>query len=305
MKETPNNIEASIQTRLKNESIKQGKPFAEILQYYAMGRFLYRFSKTKYADKFILKGGLLFYVWSLTLRRPTKDMDFRGYVENSPESMMQVIKDILVEPVPEDGITFDLKSIKAEQTQIDADYEGIRVKFVGYLGRSRIPMQLDIGFSDEITSKVEPVDYPSLLLDQKSIRVMSYPKESVISEKFHAMVRHADLNSRWKDYYDIWLISETFELESLSIQKAIEKTFKKRETELPVERPAVLTAEFASTNETRWKNFLKKMNLENNDVNDFVNIIEKIWIFLEVPLQASMDKSKPNRHWTPQKGWKQ
>jgi len=84
MKETPKNIVASIQTRLKNVSIKQGKPFAEILQYYAMERFLYRFSKTKYAGKFILKCGLLFYVWSLTLRRPTKDMDFRGYVENSP-----------------------------------------------------------------------------------------------------------------------------------------------------------------------------------------------------------------------------
>lgn len=305
MKETPKNIVASIQARLKNESIKQGKPFDEILQNYARRGFLYRLSKTKYADKFILKGGLLFDVWSLPLRRPTKDMDFRGYVDNNPDGIMQVVKDVIAEPVPEDGLSFDIKSIKVEQTQIDADYEGIRVKFVGYLGRSRILMQLDIGFSDEITSKAEPVDYPGLLLDQKSIRVKSYPKESVISEKFHAMVHHAELNSRWKDYYDIWLISETFELESLSIQKAIEKTFKKRETELLVERPAALTAEFASTNETRWKNFLKKMNLGNNDVNDFVNIIEKIWIFLEYPLQASMDKSKPNRHWTPQKGWKQ
>ena len=202
------------------------------------------------------------------------------------------------------GITFDLESIKAEQTQIDADFEGIRVKFVGYLGRSRIPMQLDIGFSDVITSRAELVAYPVLLPDQKSILVKSYPKESVISEKLHAMVHHAELNSRWNDYYDIWLISETFELESSSIQKAIEKTFEKRRTELPLERPAALTTEFASTNETRWKNFLKKMNLENNNVNDLVNIVEKIWIFLEVPLQASMDKSKPNRHWTPQKGWK-
>ena len=207
-------------------------------------------------------------------------------------------------PVPEDGITFDLESIKAEQTQIDADFEGIRVKFVGYLGRSRIPMQLDIGFSDVITSRAELVAYPVLLPDQKSILVKSYPKESVISEKLHAMVHHAELNSRWNGYYDIWLISETFELESSSIQKAIEKTFEKRRTELPIERPAALTTEFASTNETRWKNFLKKMNLENNNVNDFVNIVEKIWIFLEYPLQASMDKSKLNRQWTPQKGWK-
>jgi len=101
-------------------------------------------------------------------------------------------------------------------------------------------MQLDIGFSDEILSKAEFVDYPGLLSDEKSIRVKGYPKESVISEKFHAMVYRAELNSRWKDYYDIWLISETFAFESSSVQKAIETTFKKRKMELPKERPVGL-----------------------------------------------------------------
>jgi hypothetical protein len=304
MKERARNVTASIQARLKNEAERQGRPFAEIIQYYAMESFLFRLSRTKYASKFILKGSLLFYVWNLPLRRPTKDMDFRGYVENSPENMMQVIKDILVEPVPEDGISFDLKSIKTEQTQIDADYQGMRIKFNGYSGRSRIPMQLDIGFSDEIISKAKLVDYPGLLSNQKNIQVISYPIESVISEKFHAMVYHAELNSRWKDYYDIWLISETFELDSSSIQKAIEKTFEKRETKLPKERPVALTVEFASKNETQWKSFLRRMNRENKDAHDFVNIVEKIWIYLEYPLQASRDKSKPDRHWTSQKGWK-
>jgi predicted nucleotidyltransferase component of viral defense system len=131
MKDHERNIIASIQKRLKNEAERQGKPYAEILQYYAMERFLFRLSKTKYASKFILKGGLLFYVWNVTLRRPTKDLDFRGYVENSPKSMLQVIKDVLAVSVPKDGITFDLESINAEQTQIDADYEGVRVKFSG------------------------------------------------------------------------------------------------------------------------------------------------------------------------------
>lgn len=303
MKEIPKNIVASIHARLKNEASRQGKPFAEILQYYAMERFLYRFSRSIYSDKFILKGGLLFYVWSLALRRPTRDIDFRGYVENNPESVAQVIRDILLEPTTDDGITFDVESIKTEATQIDADYEGIRVKFLGYLGRARIAMQLDVGFSDEITSKAEPIHYPSLLPDQKSIRVKSYPKESVVSEKFHAMVHHAELNSRWKDYYDIWLISETFEFESSSIQRAIERTFKKRDTELSVEKPPALTTDFAANNQTRWKNFLKKTGLENSHMNDFSEVVERIWAFLEYPLLASFDKSRLNRHWTPQKGW--
>lgn len=304
MKETPKNIVASIHARLKNEAVRQRKPFAEILQYYAMERFLYRFSKSKYADKFILKGGLLFYVWSLALRRPTKDIDFRGYVENNPESIAQVVRDILLESVADDGITFDLESIKTERTQIDADYEGIRVKFSGYLGRARIAMQLDVGFSDEITSKAEPIDYPGLLPDQNDIRVKSYPKESVVSEKFHAMVHHAELNSRWKDYYDIWLISETFDFESSSIQRAIEKTFQKRDTELSAEKPPALTADFATKNQTRWMSFITKSGLKNPHMNNFVEVIERIWIFLEYPILVSFDKTKPNRSWTPKKGWK-
>ena len=131
-----------------------------------------------------------------------------------------------------------------------------------------------------------------------------YPKESVVAEKFHAMIRHAELNSRMKDYYDLWLISETFDFDSQPLQKAIETTFRKRDTELPIERPIALTVEYASANQVRWSNFLKKMNLETNESNDFVTIIQKIWIFLQHPLLASINKIKSNRHWPPRKDWK-
>ena len=304
MTEPVKNITASMQARLKNEAERLGKPFAEILQYYAMERFLFRLSKTKYAAKFILKGGLLFYVWNIPLRRSTKDIDFRGYVVNSRENLFQIFREVIDESAPEDGIVFDPKSISIEELQIDAEYQGIRAKLTAHLGRSRIPIQIDIGFSDEVASKAESVNYPNILPGLKQVRLKGYPKESVVAEKFHAMVRHAELNSRLKDYYDLWLISKTFDFSGQSLRKAIETTFKKRDTELPIERPIALTFEFAAINQIRWENFLKKMNLESRESEDFVNIVEKIWPFLQHPLQVSINKTKSNLHWSPRKGWK-
>ena len=295
MKKPVKNIAASILAQLKNQTEILERPFAETLQYYVMERFLYRLSKTKYASKFILKGGLLLYVWGIPLRRPTRDIDLRGYVTNNSESLLGIFNDVTKVSAPEDGIIFDPDSITIEETQIDADYQGVRIKLTAHLGNSRIPIQIDIGFSDELASNAESVEYPNILSDLKQTRMKGYPKEAVVAEKFHAMVRHAELNSRMKDYYDLWLISKTFEFDPKSLQKAIETTFKKRGSELPTERPAALTVEFASMNQIRWRNFLEKLHLKNNESDDFANILEKIWNFLQPPLQSSIDKSKTNR----------
>jgi len=209
-----------------------------------------------------------------------------------------------MEPVPADGIVFDTKTINVERTQIDADYEGIRVRFTGYLGKARIPMQIDIGFSDVLASPVERVDYPTLLNGTNIPRLKSYPKESMVSEKFHAMIRHAQLNSRFKDYYDLWLIADNFEFEAQVLQKAIEQTFAKRNTEIPVERPVGLTAEFAETNRDKWTKFLNKSNLQSKGVEDFVDVTERIWSFVEYPIRVSSgEESSKALHWIPQKGW--
>lgn len=276
MKEPVKNIAASVLSRLRNQNEILERPFSEILQYYAMERFLYRLSKTKYADKFILKGGLLLYAWSLPLRRPTRDIDFRGYVSSNRSTLLKIINEIISISVPEDGLVFDSQSIVIVETQIDADYQGIRVKLIALLERSKIPIQIDIGFSDELTSKAESIKYPNILPNLKTTHMKGYPKETVVAEKFHAMVRHAELNSRMKDYYDLWLISETFEFDSKDLQKAIETTFIKRDTEIPHERPLSLTVDFARVGQIRWINFLDKMNLQNNQVNNFSNVIAKI-----------------------------
>lgn len=303
MKKPVKNVPASILARLKNQAEILDRPFAEILQYYAMERFLHRLSKTKYAAKFVLKGGLLFYVWNVPLRRPTKDIDFRGYVSNDRQRLLEIFREVAAVSTPEDGLVFELDSIAIDETQMDADYQGVRVKLNAMLARSRIPVQIDIGFSDELTSKAELVEYPNILSDLQHIRMKGYPKESVVAEKFHAMIRHGDLNSRMKDYYDIWLISGAFEFEGQSLRKAIETTFKNRDASLPIERPESLSVEFASASSTRWKTFLEKVNLETAESADFRRIIEDIWDFLEYPLQAFISQTKSARKWIPQKGW--
>jgi len=304
MKEPGKNVAASILARLRNRAQLLERPFAEILQYYAMERFLYRLSKTSYADKFVLKGGLMFYVWDLALRRPTRDIDFGGSVSNNSGTLLKIINTVITESVPEDGIVFDPQSVSVEETQVDADYQGMRIKLIALLERSRIPVQIDIGFSDELVSKAESIEYPNLLPNLKTTRMKGYPKEAMVAEKFHAMVRHAELNSRMKDYYDLWLVLETFEFENISLQKAIESTFRKRDTEIPDERPLSLSPEFAQASQTRWMNFLNKMELENNQIAHFQRVIEKIWVFLEHPLETSINKTKSTRTWIPQRGWK-
>lgn len=304
MKESVTNVPASILARLRNQSQKLERPFAEVLQYYAMERFLYRLSQTSYADKFILKGGLMFYVWDLPLRRPTRDIDFRGYVSSNSKTLLKIINDVIAVSVPEDGIVIDPHSVSVEETQIDADYQGIRVKMTALLERSRIPLQIDIGFSDELTSKAETIKYPNILPDLKAVRMKGYPRETVVAEKFHAMIRHGDLNSRMKDYYDLWLIAETFEFDGMSLQKAIVATFKKRDTDIPNERSSSLSVEFANVNQNRWMNFLNKIELDNTQAEDFGYVLETIWKFLEHPMQAALAQTKSTSKWKPRKGWK-
>jgi predicted nucleotidyltransferase component of viral defense system len=269
-----------------------------------MERFLYRLSKTKYADKFILKGGLLFYAWSLSLRRPTKDIDFRGYTSHNSKDILKMINTVIAEPAFADGLVFDPQSISIEETQIDSEYQGIRAKMTAMLERSRIPIQIDIGFSDELASKAENIEYPGLLPDLQTAHLKGYPKEAVVAEKFHAMIRHAELNSRLKDYYDLWLLTKTFEFECHSLQKAIETTFKKRTTKLSLERPASLGSDFASLNQARWNTFMNKLKLENSESEMLTDIIDQVWKFLKEPLRASINKSKSDRKWIPNRGWK-
>ena len=307
MSEKPRNIPASIHARLTKEARKSNRPFSEVLQYYGIERFLYRLFQTKYKEDFILKGGLLIYSWGISMRRPTRDIDFLSLTGNQVELISNVITDAISLSVPEDGINFDTSSLSIEETQVDADRTGIRVRLTGYLARARIPLQIDIGFSDELSSTPVVVNYPVVLNDMSGFQVNSYPAEMVVAEKFHTIERYAALPSRWKDYYDLWLISERFRMDDQSLRNAISKTFEKRATKIPEGRPVSLSDEFINKYHGNWEIFLKKSGLQVNITGDLKAVVEQIRSFLEKPLQElkSSDIKRVNWQWSPEaKKWK-
>jgi hypothetical protein len=258
------NIQASIRAQLQNKAKETGQPFSEILQYYGMERFLYRFSRSRYVDRFILKGALLFAAWQIPERRTTLDIDFLAHFDNQIMSVEKVIRDVCGISVVSDGLIFDPETVKGQKIKEDADYGGVRIKLVGFLERARIPMQIDVGFGDVIYPKSETIDYP-VILNLPNPRLKGYPMESVVSEKFEAMVKLGLLNSRMKDFYDIWLMMRQFDFNDSKLAEAIKRTFAHRKTSLP-QNKLLFAAEIydeKSDRQTLWKAFLKKGDIKH------------------------------------------
>ena len=146
-KSSVTNIPASVHERLLNTARETGRPFNETLQYFAMERLLYRLSRSSHKDSFILKGALLFRVWGVPNSRATRDIDFLAHLDNSPENLAAVFREVCATEA-DDGLVFDPESINAQTIKEDADYEGVRLRFRGLLGKARITMQVDVGFGD-------------------------------------------------------------------------------------------------------------------------------------------------------------
>ena len=264
MRKNVTNIKTSIRALLQNKAKDTNRPFAEVLQYYGMERFLYRFSRSKYSDKFVLKGALLFTVWQIPERRTTLDIDFLARYDNQVASIEKVMKDVCDVSVDPDGLIFDAKTIQGRKIKEDADYEGVRVKFLGFLERSRITMQIDVGFGDIIYPKTKVIDYP-VILDFPRPHLKGYPPESVISEKFEAMVKLGLLNSRMKDFYDIWLMMRQFDFNGSNLAEALRRTFEHRKTDLPKTKPLFAEEIYdeKSDRQTLWKAFLRKGDIKH------------------------------------------
>jgi len=253
------NLSVSTRQKLLNKARKDQRPFAELLQHFAMERFLYRLSQSKYKDKFILKGALALLAWNAPTVRPTKDIDLLGEFDNDIEVITQVVSEICKQGVePDDGLVFDTKEITGIKIKEDADYQGVRVRFLSFLDTAKVTMQIDIGFGDSVYPKPEINIYPTLL-DLPAPKLLSYSKETTIAEKLEAMVKLGELNSRMKDFYDIWLLSRQFQFNGLDLQKAISGTFSQRGTELPSEIEA-FTESFIKEKDKQWKAFRNNIN---------------------------------------------
>jgi hypothetical protein len=301
VKEIKNNAD-SVHDRLQNLARIQNRPFAEILQYYGIERFLFRLLQTEYRHKFVLKGGLVFYALGLPLRRPTRDIDFRGFVQNSIDNLIEIIKITCSISVPNDGLVYREETIQIEETMENADYKGLRITFEALLGTARIPMRVDIGFSDVITPEIQNLIYPVLLEGMDPLMLSGYPPETIISEKFQAMVRLVEINSRWKDFYDIWMLSELMDFRGEVLQRAISATFHQRATNIPSTIPA-LTDDFARERQKQWGIFLTRNKIEQDRNKSFVVVVNQLRLFLLPVLQAIADNAVFDKNWIAGSGW--
>ena len=295
------NIAASVRQRLLNRARSDRRPFNELLQYYAMERFLHRLSLSDHAERFILKGALLLRVWDSPLQRPTMDIDLLGRTNNQAEAVEDLIREIIGVDVAADGLTFDPSTVWAERITADAEYEGLRVRFEGRLNTSRIHMQVDIGFGDAVFPEPVMAELPTVLGDQAP-RLLCYSRESVIAEKVETMVRHGELNSRMKDFYDIWLLARHFDFEGETLAEAVRRTFERRGSTLS-RNPVAFALPFAEAKEAQWSAFLKRTRIEHAP-SALRDIVAELEAFLG-PVLAGLESGAGvgDGHWVAGRGW--
>jgi hypothetical protein len=297
----PRNLTASVHDRLLDLSRKQKEEFQLLLTRYCLERFLYRLSRSPHRSLFILKGAMLFAVWSNDRHRPTRDLDLLAKGQSSIERFDQIFRDVCNEVVEDDGLEFQANTVRGERIKEDADYEGVRMQFEVRLGSARITLQVDLGFGDVVTPAAAEVTYPTLLAFPAPT-LLAYPKETVVAEKFQAMVLLGIANSRMKDFYDVWIISRRFGFDGPPLCEALRATFERRETALPGEPPAALTEGFSSDqNKLRqWQAFLRKSKAEAQDLGQ---VIEALWLFLMPPVQAAAKGERFDWSWPAGGPW--
>jgi hypothetical protein len=254
---TVTNVAASIRQKLLNIARSDLRPFGELLQYYAMERFLYRLSCSRHSDRFVLKGALMLRIWNAEDYRSTMDIDMIGRTSNDPTAIGLQIRDIINTNVLADGLIFLSDTIQCVNITEDADYKGVRVRFQGTLESARIAMQIDIGFGDIVYPDPELHLMPTFL-DQPAPRILCYSKESAIAEKFEAMMRLRELNSRMKDFYDIWQLSRQFNFNGNQLSQAVKYTFENRGCIIDYDFIAS-TDIFAKTHQVQWKAFVGRL----------------------------------------------
>lgn len=302
MKRAVVNLPASVRQRLLNLATERKEDFGLVLSRYGLERFLYRLSTSPHRDLFVLKGALLLQVWTGETYRPTRDLDLLG--RGMPNlSYQKIFSEVCSQDVEDDGLSFRSESIRVERIRDEEAYEGVRVLLEARLGNVRIPLQIDVGFGDAVVPAPEELEFPTLL-KFPAPRLKAYPKESVVAEKFEAIVKLGMANSRMKDFYDLWVLSQRFEFESAKLASSIQATFKTRRTPLPSSLPLAFTADFHQlpTKQAQWKAFLGKSGLNANS-----SLEEMIRLILEfvMPVVEGISKREGEKKiWPPGGPWK-
>lgn len=290
MPREPRNIGASVRARLLDRARVERSDFQILLTRYALERLLYRLSVSRHRDRFILKGAMLFVTWVTDPFRPTRDLDLLGHGDNDAEAIAETFRAICAQPVADDGVTFDVVALTAAPIREEVEYGGVRVRTTATIAGARISIQVDIGFGDAITPAAVEIDYP-VLLDAPAPHLRAYPVETVVAELGVA-------NSRLKDFYDLWVISRTFELRQAALVEAVQRTFERRGTTLPSDIPVGLTDEFAEAWAAQWRAFLSRDRMAAAP-DAFAVTIADLRVFL-MPLVVGL---KEERIWSPSGPW--
>jgi predicted nucleotidyltransferase component of viral defense system len=279
----------SVQARLVQHAKGIGVDPNVVLTRYAVERFLYRLSRSRHAERFVLKGALLLIAWLGETLRPTRDADLLGYGELSEDDIKSVFREVCALEVEPDAITFFPETLDVQQIREEDAYGGRRVTLQARLGPARLKLQFDIGIGDAVAP--EWLEYPSLL-DLPRARLRAYPREAVVAEKLHAMVMLGMRNSRFKDYFDVHALLREGAMEEARLAHAISATFARRRTQLPDELPAGLSVAFAedASRQARWRAFLDKNRLQGPDLPELVREVRE---GLRNPLDTARGNLRP------------
>lgn len=278
----------------------------KLMQHYAMERFLYRLSHSPVAGKFYLKGGMLLMGMGAQTARTTMDIDLLGRISNTPDSVLKAVRSvILTKPGMADGVHF-IDELQAEEITKDALYVGLRVSFTAEVAGVRCPMKIDIGFSDEIYPHAMEMEYPTTLPHMPAARLLCYSAESIVAEKWQAMVQLKEMNSRMKDIYDLWFLSRTRSFAYTVLKEAVARTFARRGTD-PATYLHLTTPEYMAAQQPEWAAYVRKLKAASYrkkaavsiPSRDMAEVMAEIIGWLEPVMQ-----DEPLRTWKPGKGWK-
>jgi predicted nucleotidyltransferase component of viral defense system len=297
MPREPRNIGASVRARLLDRARADRSDFQILLTRYALERLLYRLSVSPHRDRFILKGAMLFATWVADPFRPTRDLDLLGHGDSDAANIAETFRAICAQSVADDGVTFEIAALTAAPIREEVEYGGVRVRTTATIAGARIPIQVDIGFGDAVTPGAVEIDYPALL-DAPAPHLRAYPVETVVAEKFEAMVTLGIANSRLKDFYDLWLIAQTFEFRRSTLVEAVGRTFERRETALPADIPIGLGDEFTAAWSAQWQTFLRRERMAAVP-ETFAAVIVDLQLFL-LPL---VDAKNNEQSWLPGGPW--
>ncbi len=301
----PTNVAASVKQRLLNLAAKNHEDFNFVLTRYGIERFLYRLSQSNYADDFILKGAMLFHLKPVPLPyRATGDVDLTTHGSPVPTELVHLFKTICQVEVIADGLTFDPKSVQAELIREGQDYEGVRVRLEGRMGSARLPLQIDVGFGDALTPhpKREPL---ATLLDFPPPCLFINSWETVVAEKFHALVDLGMANSRMKDYFDLHYLATTVPFNGSNLAQAIQATFDRRRTPNPTTLPIGLSAVFSADpmKQSQWQAFHKRIRRDSKH-QTLTKTVKDLQDFLMPPVTALTEHHPFIKKWPIGGPWK-